>query len=154
MYRSTSLPLTLATMALSATTAMCADTYNDWHFGNMFAFGPTSENVHITKATYSLVPPAVPCGYGTNTSEPPWLSLWVGVSDSINDQKADLFQPLLNWSPDQESQYVFIPLFGVKWLLTGVGAARRVMMSGVSLRAPITPVCLMFFVLVVKANRE
>lgn len=96
-FSTTLLPLALALRA----SAM----YDDWYFGNMFALGPTSDNVHITKATYSLVPPAVPCGSQQNGSdEAPWLAIWVGLSASMSDQKADLFQPLLNWSPDQESQ--------------------------------------------------
>ncbi|KAE8152967.1 hypothetical protein BDV25DRAFT_150220 [Aspergillus avenaceus] len=88
-------PLSLALRA--------AALYEDWHFGNMFAIGPAS-NAQITKATYSLTPPAVPCGSVQEKSEAPWLSIWVGVSASMSDQTADLFQPLLNWSPDQEAQ--------------------------------------------------
>lgn len=102
MYLSTLLPLAMALRASASAV------YDDWRFGNMFALGPAKNNAQITKATYSLTPPAVPCGSGLkNTSQPPWLTLWVGVSDSVSNQKADLFQPLLNWSPDQKSQYVF-----------------------------------------------
>ncbi|GAB1190933.1 hypothetical protein APSETT444_000101 [Aspergillus pseudonomiae] len=79
--------------------------YEDWHFGNMFAVGPTTNNAQITKATYSLVPPGVPCGTTQEKqNDAPWLSIWVGISASMSDQAADLFQPLLNWSPDQKSQ--------------------------------------------------
>ncbi|KAI9929677.1 hypothetical protein MW887_001152 [Aspergillus wentii] len=89
-------PLTVALRA--------AAMYDDWYFGNMFTLGPTSDDVYITKATYSLVPPPVPCGSVQDKSEAPWLSIWVGVSESMSSQAEDLFQPLLNWSPDQESQ--------------------------------------------------
>ncbi|KAE8412681.1 hypothetical protein BDV36DRAFT_287676 [Aspergillus pseudocaelatus] len=90
-------PLTLALRA--------AALYEDWHFGNMFAVGPTTNNAQITKATYSLVPPSIPCGtIQEKQNDAPWLSIWVGISASMSDQAADLFQPLLNWSPDQESQ--------------------------------------------------
>ncbi|KAE8366577.1 hypothetical protein BDV27DRAFT_143559 [Aspergillus caelatus] len=90
-------PLTLALRA--------AALYEDWHFGNMFAVGPTTNNAQITKATYSLVPPSIPCGTTQEKqNDAPWLSIWVGISASMSDQAADLFQPLLNWSPDQESQ--------------------------------------------------
>ncbi|GMF79715.1 unnamed protein product [Aspergillus oryzae] len=81
--------------------------YEDWHFGNMFAVGPAANNAQITKATYSLVPPAIPCGtVQEKQNDAPWLSIWVGISASMSDQAADLFQPLLNWSPDQKSQCV------------------------------------------------
>lgn len=87
-------------MALAATAS-----YDDWHFGNMFALGPTKDNVQITKATYSLVPPAVPCGASEkNTTETPRLALWIGISDSVSNQQSDLYQPLLNWSPDQKAE--------------------------------------------------
>ncbi|KAB8273815.1 hypothetical protein BDV30DRAFT_226408 [Aspergillus minisclerotigenes] len=79
--------------------------YEDWHFGNMFAVGPAANNAQITKATYSLIPPAIPCGtVQEKQNDAPWLSIWVGISASMSDQAADLFQPLLNWSPDQKSQ--------------------------------------------------
>jgi hypothetical protein len=92
-------PLTLALRASAL--------YEDWHFGNMFAIGPASNNAQITKATYSLTPPPVPCGSTQeNANDAPWLSIWIGISASMSDQAADLFQPLLNWSPDQESQCV------------------------------------------------
>ncbi|KAE8343482.1 hypothetical protein BDV24DRAFT_149731 [Aspergillus arachidicola] len=90
-------PLTLALRA--------AALYEDWHFGNMFAVGPAANNAQVTKATYSLVPPAIPCGTTQEKqNDAPWLSIWVGISASMSDQAADLFQPLLNWSPDQKSQ--------------------------------------------------
>ncbi|KAF7595398.1 hypothetical protein BBP40_006392 [Aspergillus hancockii] len=97
--RSTYVVVPLA-MALRASAL-----YEDWHFGNMFAIGPTSNNAQITKATYSLTPPPVPCGTTQEkANDAPWLSIWIGISASMSDQAADLFQPLLNWSPDQESQ--------------------------------------------------
>ncbi|KAE8375749.1 hypothetical protein BDV26DRAFT_283223 [Aspergillus bertholletiae] len=90
-------PLTLALRA-------AAGLYDDWHFGNMFSIGP-AVNAEITKATYSLVPPAIPCGtVQERPNEAPWFSFWIGLSASMGDQTADLFQPLLNWSPDQEAQ--------------------------------------------------
>ncbi|KAL0257590.1 hypothetical protein SLS55_008404 [Diplodia seriata] len=55
-------------------------------------------------ATWSVVPPAVPSDATNKKSDPPFLSLWIGVSDSISDENTALVQPLLNWSPDQESQ--------------------------------------------------
>ncbi|PLB44843.1 hypothetical protein P170DRAFT_440057 [Aspergillus steynii IBT 23096] len=99
--RSTALIPTALALAAPAAAGM----YDDWHFGNMFTLGPTSDDVAITKATYSLVPPPVPCGVKqTRSTEAPWLSIWVGVSGSMSSQAEDLFQPLLNWSPDQEAQ--------------------------------------------------
>lgn len=101
MYLSTLLPLA---MALSASASSLHD---EEHPANSFSLGPAKNNAQITKATYSLVPPAVPCGAGEkNTSTPPSLALWLGLSDSASNQNTDLFQPLLNWSPDQQSQYV------------------------------------------------
>lgn len=109
--RFTSIIPTALALALPA-----AGMYEDWHFGNMFTLGPTSDNVAITKATYSLVPPSVPCGVKqTKPNDAPWLSIWIGVSGSMSDQTADLFQPLLNWSPDQESQYAPAPLSRYTW---------------------------------------
>ncbi|KAI9044511.1 uncharacterized protein KD926_000422 [Aspergillus affinis] len=90
--------------ALALAAPAAAGMYDDWHFGNMFVLGPTSDDVSITKATYSLETPSVPCGVKQTKDEAPWLSIWVGVSASMSDQSADLFQPLLNWSPDQEAQ--------------------------------------------------
>lgn len=92
--------------ALALAAPAAAGMYDDWHFGNMFVLGPTSDDVSITKATYSLETPSVPCGVKQTRDEAPWLSIWVGISASMSDQSADLFQPLLNWSPDQEAQYV------------------------------------------------
>lgn len=92
-------PLTvLATLAVRGVAAQ----YDDWKFGNLFTAGPAKSA--IKKATYTLSPPPVPCGTVVkNASNQPWMSIWVGISQSISDQSADLFQPLLNWAPDNEA---------------------------------------------------
>ncbi|KAE8354927.1 hypothetical protein BDV28DRAFT_155809 [Aspergillus coremiiformis] len=95
----------ISAVILLALALGTAALYEDWHFGNMFAIGPATNNAQITKATYSLIPPAVPCGaIQKKPTDAPWLSIWIGISASMSDQAADLFQPLLNWSPDQKSQ--------------------------------------------------
>ncbi|OJD29644.1 uncharacterized protein BKCO1_7600022 [Diplodia corticola] len=99
MYKSTT---SAAVLALAA-GASAAD-YSAWAFGNMFTLGPTTGDAYITKATWSVVPPAVPTDATDEKSDPPFLSLWIGVSDSISDENTALVQPLLNWSPDQDSQ--------------------------------------------------
>ncbi|GME59601.1 uncharacterized protein LTHEOB_11808 [Neofusicoccum parvum] len=99
MYTSTS----LAMLAL-ALRASAAD-YSAWAFGNMFTVGPVSGDNYITKATWSVVPPATPSGATMkDKSDPPFMSIWIGVSDSVSDENTALVQPLLNWSPDQSSQ--------------------------------------------------
>ncbi|KAF4536940.1 uncharacterized protein LTHEOB_11808 [Lasiodiplodia theobromae] len=99
MYKSTS----AAVLALAA-GASAAD-FSAWAFGNMFTVGPATGNAYITKATWSVLPPAVPSDATMkDKSDPPFLSLWIGVSDSISDENTALVQPLLNWSPDQDSQ--------------------------------------------------
>ncbi|KKY13348.1 hypothetical protein UCDDS831_g09093 [Diplodia seriata] len=96
---------TSAVLALAAaTTGASAADFSAWAFGNMFTVGPASGSSYITKATWSVVPPAVPSDATNKKSDPPFLSLWIGVSDSISDENTALVQPLLNWSPDQESQ--------------------------------------------------
>ncbi|KAL0260084.1 hypothetical protein SLS55_005829 [Diplodia seriata] len=93
---------TLTALALAMRAA--AGGLDDWHFGNMFSVGPATGDAYITKATYSLVPPNVPCGSVTeNSNDDPWMSIWIGLAQSLTDDGTDLFQPLLNWSPDQES---------------------------------------------------
>jgi hypothetical protein len=96
-----SIPLTLA---LGATASMPAD---HWVFGkSLFYLGPPT-GASIMKATYSLVPPDVPSGVKVSSpSDQVWVSVWVGASSTNGDEGANLYQPLLNWSPDQESQYV------------------------------------------------
>ncbi|GFG23522.1 hypothetical protein IFM61606_03405 [Aspergillus udagawae] len=98
-YAYISIPLTLA---LGATASMPADS---WVFGNsLFYLGPPT-GASITKATYSLVPPDVPSGVKVSSpSDLVWVSVWVGASSTNGDANANLYQPLLNWSPDQESQ--------------------------------------------------
>ncbi|KAF4545853.1 uncharacterized protein LTHEOB_4505 [Lasiodiplodia theobromae] len=91
-----------ALLALAA-GASAAD-YSAWAFGNMFSVGPSSGDAYITKATWSVVPPAVPTDATEGASDHPFLSLWIGISKSISDQSAALVQPLLNWSTNQESQ--------------------------------------------------
>lgn len=100
MHSST--PLALLALALQAS----AQDYSAWAFGNMFTLGPTSDDsIYITKATWSLEPPATPSGATMkDKSDPPFMSIWIGVSDSISDESTALVQPLLNWSPDQASQ--------------------------------------------------
>ncbi|KAL1625226.1 hypothetical protein SLS56_007421 [Neofusicoccum ribis] len=96
-----SFALTVLSLALQA----AAGGLDDWHFGNMFSVGPTTGDVYIAKATWSLIPPNVPCGTVTqDTNDDPWMSIWIGVAQSLTDDGTDLFQPLLNWSPDQEAQ--------------------------------------------------
>ncbi|KAL0260964.1 hypothetical protein SLS55_004656 [Diplodia seriata] len=58
--------------------------------------GPTSGETYIKKATYSLVPPAVPTD---STQSDAWLSIWIGLSASQGDDSSPLLQPLLNWAP-------------------------------------------------------
>lgn len=93
-------PLVGATGALAAA--------DSWAFGNsMFYLGPPTGSSEIIKATYSITPPAVPSGYAvSDTNDEVWVSVWVGASASASSNDYDLYQPLFNWSPDQESQYV------------------------------------------------
>ncbi|KAF2136446.1 uncharacterized protein K452DRAFT_362547 [Aplosporella prunicola CBS 121167] len=103
MYSYTAATLAFASLALRASTVAAADDFSDWAFGNMFAIGPASNGATIAKATYSLVPPPVPCGGGEGDGNS-FMSIWVGVSTSTSDNDTPLVQPLLNWSPNQESQ--------------------------------------------------
>ncbi|RSL51510.1 hypothetical protein CEP54_011384 [Fusarium duplospermum] len=94
-------PLAAAIAALAVRGV--AGQYDDWKFGNLFIAGPAKSA--IKKATYTLTPPPVPCG--TQVDDPshqPWMSIWVGISESIGDQSSDLFQPLLNWAPNNEQE--------------------------------------------------
>lgn len=98
-YSSVAIPLALAARAAAVESDV-------WAFGNGFYTGPPT-NAHITRATWSLVPPDVPSNYTVNnTDDEVWVSLWIGLSSTAGDYDADLYQPLLNWSPDNESQYV------------------------------------------------
>ena len=94
-----------AVAAIGAATSQPSDS---WVFGNsLFYLGPPSGNARITKATYSILPPSVPTGTTvSNKNDEVWVSVWVGASSTAGDDNANLYQPLFNWSPDQESQYV------------------------------------------------
>ncbi|TEA17019.1 hypothetical protein C8034_v000560 [Colletotrichum sidae] len=86
-----------------AARAVVAGQYDEWKFGNMFNLGPA--NSAITKATYTLVAPYIPCGTVVDDEKAqPWMSIWVGVSQSLTDQGTDLFQPLLNWAPNNAQE--------------------------------------------------
>lgn len=54
--------------------AMGAMADSEWHFGDTVYMGPTT-NAYIKKATYSLVPPAVPTDSSQSDA---WLSIWIG----------------------------------------------------------------------------
>lgn len=96
---------TYAAVPLALALRAAATTKDSWAFGNGFYSGPSSGNAHITKATWSLVPPAVPEGVTVeDESDQVWMSIWIGLSSTAGDENANLYQPLLNWSPDQESQ--------------------------------------------------
>lgn len=91
----------IAVLPLAA-RIVAAGKYDAWKFGNMFTLG--SDSSVITKATYTLVPPSIPCGTViSNKDDQPWMSIWVGISQSVSDQGSDLFQPLLNWAPDNSA---------------------------------------------------
>ncbi|KAJ5973689.1 hypothetical protein N7481_010899 [Penicillium waksmanii] len=95
--------LTPLAAAIGAVASQPADS---WVFGNsLFYLGPPSGNSYIAKATYSIVPPSVPWGAKSNADDEPWVSVWVGASSTAGDQDANLYQPIFNWCPDQESQY-------------------------------------------------
>jgi hypothetical protein len=128
---------------VSAMQAMAIDA-DTWYFGNsLFYLGPPSGNSAITKATYSIVPPTVPSGAKvSNTKDEPWVSVWVGASSSAGDDNTNLYQPIFNWSLDQESQYVEfdeIPSDERKGGFTdcacNIGVVPHLLMSGVSQRA-------------------
>ncbi|KAJ0306047.1 hypothetical protein Brms1b_010598 [Colletotrichum noveboracense] len=69
----------------------------------MFNLGPASNA--IAKATYTLVPPSIPCGtVVADKNAQPWMSIWVGISQSLSDDSTDLFQPLLNWAPNNAQE--------------------------------------------------
>lgn len=98
-----------------ATVGVAASQPSDsWVFGNsLFYLGPPSGNSRITKATYSILPPSVPSGsIVSNKNDEVWVSVWVGASPTAGDHNANLYQPLFNWSPDQESQYVELEAHG------------------------------------------
>lgn len=93
----------LAAIVAALAVRGVAGQYDDWKFGNLFIAGPAKSA--IKKATYTLSPPPIPCG--TQVKDPshqPWMSIWVGISDSVSDQSSDLYQPLLNWAPNNEQE--------------------------------------------------
>ncbi|OJJ94797.1 hypothetical protein ASPACDRAFT_64948 [Aspergillus aculeatus ATCC 16872] len=91
-------PLALALRAAAVTE-------DSWYFGNGFYTGPPSNSAHITKATWSVIAPSVPQNTTVeNTNDEVWVSLWIGLQATAGDASSYLYQPLLNWSPDQESQ--------------------------------------------------
>ncbi|KAE8390302.1 hypothetical protein BDV23DRAFT_172463 [Aspergillus alliaceus] len=93
-----------AAVPLALTMRAAATTKDSWAFGNGFYSGPAT-NAHITRATWSLVPPTVPQGVKVQDSnDQVWVSLWIGLQHTNGDDNSYLYQPLLNWSPDQESQ--------------------------------------------------
>ena len=97
--------LTLLALSNAIGALAAADS---WVFGTSgFYLGPPSNSAEIVKATYSITPPAVPSKYSvSDASDEIWVSLWVGASSTAGDNDYNLYQPLFNWSPDQESQYV------------------------------------------------
>lgn len=103
-------------------------------FGNMFYSGPTSNGAYITKATYSMVPPATPCGYHDGTKEQEELALWIGVqADPTGKDVMDmnLVQPLLNWAPDQSLTYVHqVTVLHEPWLTASPAAATPTSTTG------------------------
>lgn len=72
----------------------------------MFYAGPTSGGAYITKATYSMAPPAIPCGYATDATQQEELALWIGAQESPTGKdvlQISFVQPLLNWAPNQQN---------------------------------------------------
>ncbi|OJJ46465.1 hypothetical protein ASPZODRAFT_132542 [Penicilliopsis zonata CBS 506.65] len=95
-----------AAAIVGGAVASTTEESDSWYFGNsMFYLGPPTSGIDIIKATYSIVPPSVPCGYTSPDNEDPvWVSVWVGASSSESSDSTDLYQPLFNWSPNQELQ--------------------------------------------------
>lgn len=90
---------------IGAIGAVASQPTDSWVFGDsLFYLGPPSGDSRITKATYSIEPPAVPSGAKASTNDEVWVSVWVGASSSAGSEDYDLYQPLFNWSLDQESQ--------------------------------------------------
>jgi len=91
--------------ALPLALRVSADLYPGYEYGNMFYLGPSTGGQYITKATYSMLPPAPPTDYLTTDENDRWLSLWIGVQEDSSDVLNENFvQPLLNWAPNQELQ--------------------------------------------------
>ncbi|KAJ5760220.1 hypothetical protein N7520_007376 [Penicillium odoratum] len=91
---------------MSAIGAIASQPSDSYVIGDsLFYLGPPSGNSRITKATYSILPPSVPSGAKvSNADDEVWVSVWVGASSSAGSGDHDLYQPLFNWSLDQESQ--------------------------------------------------
>lgn len=92
---------------LTACLAGASTASDEYKFGNIFYLGPpSSSSNYIASITYDLDDvPAVPSGYTEgSSSDPIWVSPWVGISSSTYDESSTLVQPLLNWSPEQEAQ--------------------------------------------------
>ncbi|KAJ5948564.1 hypothetical protein N7454_001871 [Penicillium verhagenii] len=91
---------------IGAIGAVASQPSDSWVFGDsLFYLGPPAGNSRITKATYSILPPSVPSGATvSNNDDEVWVSVWVGASSSAGSDDYDLYQPLFNWSLDQESQ--------------------------------------------------
>ncbi|KAJ5126136.1 hypothetical protein N7448_005448 [Penicillium atrosanguineum] len=88
----------------AAIGAMASQPSDSWVFGDsLFYLGPPSGNAHITKATYSILPPATPLNATLSASDEPWVSVWVGTSSTAGSMDANLYQPLFNWAGNQES---------------------------------------------------
>ncbi|OJJ49611.1 hypothetical protein ASPZODRAFT_128097 [Penicilliopsis zonata CBS 506.65] len=88
------------------TGAVATSDADEWWFGDsLFYLGPPSSGINITKATYSILPPSVPCGYTvSNPDDEIWVAVWVGASSTAGSDYANLYQPVFDWSPNQESQ--------------------------------------------------
>lgn len=105
--RSTSVSAAAALSLALRASAQSSDEswYQNYKFGNMFYSGPTSGGAYITKATYSMAPPAIPCNYATGSNPQEELALWIGVQESPANKdvlQLSFVQPLLNWAPDQQ----------------------------------------------------
>ncbi|PYI12559.1 hypothetical protein BO78DRAFT_424988 [Aspergillus sclerotiicarbonarius CBS 121057] len=79
---------------LAAFAAQAVASTDTWNFGYGFYLGPPS-SATITRAS---------CGYTADSNDEPWVSLWIGISNTESSATYDLYQPLLNWAPDNESQ--------------------------------------------------
>lgn len=97
----------LAALALAVGRA-AADAYAHVEYGNMFYLGPTTAGQYITRATYSLVPPAPPTDWAKADEDMTFLALWIGVQDNPNAVASvlneDFVQPVLMWAPVQSNQ--------------------------------------------------
>ncbi|KAL1614862.1 hypothetical protein UCDDS831_g00206 [Diplodia seriata] len=94
-------------LALRASAQSSDESWIDnYKFGNMFYTGPTSGGAVITKATYTMAPPEIPCGYATGGSVNEELALWIGAQPNPTGKdvlQLSFVQPLINWAPDQQA---------------------------------------------------